>query len=189
MKKYFILAGLGVIAYFLIPKDEPKSQVIIPKPIRVKSLPLHLVDKSRAPSSTSQKFVIGKKEVPEAGLDLGNLKDAPERIEPAIEYALIPGLPSGYGLAQNTGLSTPQAIKISKGTLHPISPVIVLTDVTEAQRSDLKARGYAEYSYQKDMKTLFVEASPETVIAAHKELADLGYKSHLEVQRHFNRPR
>lgn len=180
MKKILLCLGLIVLAVFFFSREEQKETVAVsPKIYKVADLPVKMVDQTRIPSSVKATSL---------ELDLGNPKEkkAPSDESP-LDTINLPGLPSGYALSTLSG--PPMAVNISQNQSYPISSVIKLTDISESKRQELLAQGFLEHYYHADLKIFYLEATAETVIAAHKELLQEGYSSHLEVQRHFHKPK
>lgn len=178
MRKIIPLTLIMIVAgYFYFEKKIEKESPQTSFSHKVSNLPIQRVDQTRVPSSL-------KKE--EAPLELGSPKE--KRSEDKIhDYTELPGLPQGYALSTLSG--PPMAVKIPQGQAFPISTVIKLTDISDAERRKLTALGFSEHYYHPELKILYVEATLETVISTHKELLKEGYASQLEVQRHFHKPK
>ena len=180
MKK--IVVGLGLIALiaFFFTREESKlTTAATPKTYKVADLPVKIVDQTRIPSSVK---------TPNVELDLGNPKEkkTPRDASP-LDSIDLPGLPSGYALSTLSG--PPMAVNLSQNQTYPISSVLKLTDVSQPKRQELLAQGFLEHYYHADLKIFYLEATAETVIATHKGLLQEGHHSHLEVQRHFHKPK
>lgn len=179
MKKVLVSLVMLALIFFIFRKETKEITTAIPQTHKVADLPVKIVDQSRIPSSI--------KETNEE-LNLGNPKEKKQSlVDSPIDTIDLPGLPSGYALSALSG--PPMAVNLSQNQSYPISSVIKLTNISEAKRQELIAQGFGEHYYHPDLKIFYLEATAETVITAHKELLQEGYSSHLEVQRHFHKPK
>lgn len=180
MKKVFVsLVVFIALAFFFSREEKKEITTSIPKIHKVVDLPVKIVDQTRIPSSVK---------VTNEELNLGNPKEKKQSlVDSPIDTIDLPGLPPGYALSALSG--PPMAVNLSLNQSYPISSVIKLTNISEAKRQELIAQGFGEHYYHPDLKIFYLEATAETVITAHKDLLQGGYSSHLEVQRHFHKPK
>lgn len=82
--------------------------------------------------------------------------------------------------------SIPVAYNPTRKGLAPISSIVHIRGVDEATRERIKALGFQEYYYFKNIQRLSLKSSPAEVVRLYQELEKQGFNAKLEVLS--NRP-